>query len=492
MTFRTTGRSLILNLVAGMISCLAWGQPADVPAPEGTEGQPPASEASAEADGPSRPAGEASSEAAGARPVAEEPGPSLPARTITLEEAQEMALRTHPSFRNLDEVLYQADLGIYQAWTMLLPNLSANASITRNQREITVPLPMPEGPPLEINIQDLWAKNFGVSVNLTLLNPRTIPLIKLAYDENERQRLHSRIQRNDLLFGVTSAYYQAYSMDEMIDVAKENLAMTEEFLKHTEALMTAGQATQIDVTRAEIQQVAAEKELANALDAKRKAMIALKYLIGEEEEFTVAGPAQVKPVEGDLASLKKRAVSDRLELREAAVARGMAERWRKETLTKFLPVFDVTYSWSWASSEGFTGANTNWVLIFGAKWDLFPGGARIIEYKNRQSEARMADNNIAQITRDIQQQVELDYLDIEQRRRNVEIADRQVALAEKNHYMIGRQFQAGLINSLDVIDAATKLSNQRILRVYERLQFDLAILTLKKNLGEYHSLSKLR
>jgi outer membrane protein TolC len=422
---------------------------------------------------------------------AEPVGPEAkPVRIITLKEAQEMAVQNHTSFRNLDETLYQADMGIYQAWTMLLPNLSANASVTRNQREVSVSLPMPEGqPPVEIDIQDLWARNFGLSVNLTLFNPRTIPLIKLAYDEYERQQLHDRIQRNELLFAVTSAYYQAYSMDEMIEVAKENLAMTDEFLKHTEALLAAGQATQIDVTRAQIQKVDAEKEVANAEDAKKKAMVALKHLIAEDEPFAVAGPEQVKPVVGDMEALKKQAVSDRIELKQAAVSKVMADRWRKETLTKFLPVFDVTYSWSWASAEGFTGANTNWVLIFGAKWDLFPGGSRIVEYKIRQSEARVVDNTVEQITRDIYQQVELNYLDAEQRKRNVDIADRQVALAEKNHYMVSRQFQAGLITSLDVIDAATKLSNQRILRVFERLQYDLAILKLKKNLGEYHSLA---
>lgn len=423
-----------------------------------------------------------------AAPAGPEP---VPVVTITLEEAQQKALATHPAFKNINEVLYQADMGIYQAWTMLLPNLSADASVIRNQREVIVPLPMGEGQaPLEFTLQEYWAQNFGVSANMTLFNPRTIPLIKLAYDSHEKALLTAQIKRNDLLFSVTSAYYQAYSMDEMIRVAEENLAMADEFLSHTQALMTAGQATQIDINRAELQRVEAQKEVDNSRDAKQKALTSLKYLIGVEGPIAVAGPDQVAAVEGDLTTLKARAVSDRVELKEAAVSKVMAERWQKETLTKFLPVFDVTYSWSWASSAGFTDNNANWMLIFGAKWDLFPGGARIVEYKIRKSDERTVDNTIEQINRDIQQQVELNYIDVTQRKRNVEVADQQVALAEQNHDMVTKQFRAGLITSLDVINAANQLSSQRIMRVYDRLQYDLAMLTLKKSLGEYHSLAR--
>jgi outer membrane protein len=412
-----------------------------------------------------------------------------PERIVTIEEAQERAVAANPNFRNLDETIYQADMAIYQAWSMLLPNLTADGSITRNQRKVAVDFPMPEGPPLSIVIQDLWSKTFGFGVNLTLFNPQSIPIIKLAYDAYERERLKAQIQRNELLFAVTSAYYQAYSMEEMISVAEENLATAEEFLRHAEALMTAGQATEIDITRAKIEMVSAKKALADAKDGKKKAMIALKYLINLDEPFTVEGPGQVRPEERDLGALKSDALDKRVELKEAAVTKIMARRSEVETLTKFLPLFDVTYSWSWASAEGFTGSQVNWMLVFGAKWNLFLGGSRIAEYKIRQSQSRMVDHNLDQIELDIKQQVEQSYLEAEQRKRNVEIADEQVALAEKNHYMISRQFEAGLITSLDVIDAANKLANQRILRVFERLQYDLAILTLKKNLGEYHPLS---
>lgn len=421
-------------------------------------------------------------------PQAPQPLPTK--KIISLRQAQESAARTNMDFRNLNELIYQADMSIYQAWSMLLPNLSAEGSIIRNQNEVEVALPMGEGaPPLEITIQDLWSKTFGFGANLTLFNPQSIPLIKLAYDAMDAERVQAQINRNDLLFAVTAAYYQAYSMKEMIAVAKENLAMSEEFLRHANALHEVGQGTKIDVNRGEIQVLNAKKDVDDAIDAERKALTALKYLIHEESDFDIEGPEAVTMTDGNLDSLMQDAVAKRLELKNAAIQKHMATLSRKETLTKFLPKFDVTYSWSWASAEGFTGSNINWMLIFGAKWQLFQGGYRIAEYKSRQSQERVMDNQIEKITRDLKQDVETKWVEVEQQKRNLEVADKQVALSEDNHRLISKQFQAGIISSLDLVNAANELSNTKLLRVLKHLQFDLSVLTLKKAAGEYNSLA---
>ncbi len=129
------------------------------------------------------------------------------------------------------------------------------------------------------------------------------------------------------------------------------------------------------------------------------------------------------------------------------------------------------------------------MLIFGAKWDLFLGGSRAIEYKMKQSQIRMTKNNIEQIALDIRSDVEKRYLEVTQRERNIEILDRQVSLAEENYTLVSKQFEAGLVSSLDVVNASTELASKRITTVYERLMFELAILTLRKSVGEYSSLS---
>ncbi len=419
-------------------------------------------------------------------------GPATPkVKTITLKQSQEMAARNNPNLKNVGEMVYQADKVINSAWSMLLPNLSAKGNIIRNQQEIALDFPDPTNPGTmsEMVIQEKWGKSFGFTANMTLFNARSIPLIKYAYDDADRVRLEAKRLRNDLLFAVTTAYYQVNSMQEMIAVWQENLNIAEEFHRLSQARVQAGQSTSIDVLRAEIQVMDARKGLANAEDARRMAKTGLSYLIGLEGEYEVVGPEQVTSVDGDLEGLKERALADRVDIKEAAMREKMAERLKTETWMKWIPAFDVTYDWSWNSAAGFAGDNDSWMLIFGARWTLLEGGGRIAELKTRESQIRMSKNSLDQLTLDIKQNVEQSYLDVNKRRRNVDFADKQVALAEENHKLIARQFEVGIATSLDLLTAATELATKRITRVIDRLQYDIAVLTLKKTMGEYHSLS---
>jgi outer membrane protein TolC len=434
---------------------------------------------------------------AAAEEATEPPRPA--ARLLTLAEAQEMAARRNPSLKNVGELVYQADTTIRFAWSMLLPNVNARGSLVLNEDEISLDFPdfsqfdpTNPGAPMPTEsmvIQEKWGKSFGFSANMTLFNPRSIPLIMNAYDNADLSRLTAKRMRNELLFAVTSSYYHVHSKKEMVLAWQENLKIAEEFHRQAEARLGAGQSTEIDVKRAEIQEIDAAKGLANAEDGVEMAKTALAYLIGMEGDFEIAGPEQVAAVEGDLTSLQDRALKDRVDIAEAATAKKMAERSKTETWMKWLPSFDVTYDWSWNSAEGFAGENDVWMLIFGAKWSLLEGGGRIAEAQTRESEIRMRANDQAQLTLDIRQQVEQSYLDVNKRQRNVEMAEKQVALAEENHELLSRQYEVGLATSLDLLTAGTEVATKRISQVIERLQYDIALLALRKAVGEYHSLA---
>jgi outer membrane protein TolC len=421
-------------------------------------------------------------------------------RGITLAEAQEMAAKQSYTMRNIDETIVQADTMIGAAWSMLLPNLSASASITRNKDEIAMAFPDwstmtidPASGAVDMEMTDMilqekWGKAIGLTANMTLLNPRAFPLLKNAYDYTELARLNARIQKNELLFAVTSAYYQVHTAKEIIGVYRENLALAAEFVRSSESRHEAGQGTSIDVLRAKLQEMSAQKELDNALDGLAAAKTALAYLIGAEgREIDVTGPERSTFEEADTGELQRRAVSSRAEVAASDVQTRMAERNRVETWMKWLPAFDVTYAWSWSSASGFSGDNATWMLIFGARWDLFDGGGRIAESKSRASQIRVAENSRAETERQIKEQVEQLAINVRKQRRNVELADRQVEMAEESHHQIARQYEVGLTTSLELHDAETELANTKVARVIERLGYDLAILRLEKAIGEYSS-----
>ena len=275
----------------------------------------------------------------------------------------------------------------------------------------------------------------------------------------------------------------------MTDVAKENLATAQQFQNQSEALKRTGQGTKIDVLRAEIQVLDAQKVLSNNEDSLIMTKTALAYLTGIEGEFDIETPENVAGVENNLDTLKKDALDHRMELKEAAFAQSVSERAKNETLMKWLPVFDVTFAWNWNSAAGFAGKNDSWLLIFGAQWKLFEGGSRIAEYKTRKSQMRQANNQLEQAALNIRKEVDQGYTDARKKKRNLDIVGKQLELAETNHQLVSRQYEVGLVSSLDLLAASTEAANKRIEKVIAKLQYDLSVLTLKKAVGEYSSLA---
>ncbi|MDJ0764520.1 MAG: TolC family protein [Myxococcota bacterium] len=424
---------------------------------------------------------------------------SMPLTTVSLEEAHKMAARNNPTFENIGEQVNRADAAILSAWSMLLPRVSATGSIVRNEQEITMTMPdfsafdpADPGAPLpseEIIMQEKWGKSFGLTATMTLFDPRSIPLIKNAHSNADKARLEAQQHKSDLLFAVTSAYYQVHAMKEMIRVWQENLTTAIEFQRQSKARQGAGQSTRIDVLRAEIQVTNAQKGLENARDAFKMAKSALAHLIGMKGDFEVVVPGEVPLIDTQLDQLYLRALRDRVDLKAAAIDEQLAARNKVETWMKWLPSFDATYDWRWNEAEGFAEKNDTWMFIVGVKWQLFDGGRRLAEMKARQTDIRMAKNTSSQLTIDIRQEVESSYLEMIKLERNVELAQKQVLLAEQNHALVSKQFDVGLATSLDLQNAAAELATQRNTRVIERLQYDIAKLGLKRAVGNYHALS---
>ena len=90
-----------------------------------------------------------------------------------------------------------------------------------------------------------------------------------------------------------------------------------------------------------------------------------------------------------------------------------------------------------------------------------------------------------QLRLDIQQEVKKNKLEVDKRKRNCEFAHQEVNLASENYHLVSKQYEHGMVTSLDVLNASTDLNSKRIMQVLEKMQCDLAILQLNKSVGDY-------
>jgi outer membrane protein TolC len=417
-------------------------------------------------------------------PAAVNAAPVPTPRRIDLAQAHSLARANNPSSKTLSERVVQADLLINKAWSMLLPNLSASAGITRNSDEVVLSLPVGAGPPQSVTIQQEWNKRFGLTASVTLFNARSIPLIKNTYDNLKATRMTSRHQRDDLLLSVSSAFYQVHATVELVRTARENLTTASKFEQEATVLRKVGSATQIDTHRARLRVLSAKKVLADAEDSVKFARAALATLLGlEADTFTLAPPPPVVAPKGGVEELTRQALRDRLDLRALWLGRRMAGRSRTENWLKYVPVLDVTYNWRYDTAGGFTGKKDTWQATFGARWSLLEGGQRVAAVFERASKYREAENNLRAKVLAVSQEIRQGKLALQKAERNLTLAAEQLELAAQTYEMISRQYRAGLTSSLEVVNAGAELEARRTSRVVERLRRDLARLTLRRALG---------
>lgn len=428
---------------------------------------------------------------------------------ISVERAHQLAKKNNPNFHNVNEQIYQSETLIQSAWSMLLPNISANAKIIRNKNEIGMnmqflqlePRPPIQPPPnptyyditglrdIPITIQEKWQRSLGITANITLFNARSIPLLKNAYDMVDQTKLQSQISRNDLLFAVTSAYYQIANLKELVYVYAENIAMAEESLRMAEARKMVGKGTKIDVMRAQIAVKDGERILADAVDAYYTAKKSLALMIGIRGDFQLILPDKIVDQRQAEKKLTEAALKNRIELKTASMDVTLAKRMRTETKTKWIPVFDATWQLDINSAAGFSGDKINWMLIFAANWSILEGGSRIAELNERKSKVRMAQNRIAALKLEIETDVAQKYQQKVSKERNLEVSGELVALAEENYNMISKQYQVGMANSLELTDASSELANKKVMLALAKLEYELSLLTLGNTIGEYNSLA---
>jgi len=424
-------------------------------------------------------------------------GPQNP--TISLKQAHRMAALNNPNFKNIGVAMKEAETLTSSAWTVLLPQINANGAIVRNEKEIAMSFPdfsefnpanpAAELPSQEVVMQEKWSKTFGVTANMPLFDPQSIPQIKRAHKNSERVRHTAKREKNELLFAVTTAYYQVHAMQEMVAVWQENLDIAQTFEDLSEAKARAGRATRIDVLRAKLQVTEALRGKANAIEAVKLAKSSLALLTGLKGDFQVSAPKKIAPVTAALEQLERKAKDHRVDLKEAQLTSDMAALAKTETLLKWMPKLDITYNWNWNSTEGFSGENDSWMVIFGASWNLFDGGRRIAETQLRSLDSQRAENTISAIELDIFEEVRSAYIRMNNLKHNLELIDSQVALADENYALIAKQYQSGLATSLDLQLASSELTKKKSARVIEQLKFEIATLSVQKVAGEYHQLA---
>ncbi len=308
----------------------------------------------------------------------------------------------------------------------------------------------------------------------------------------EAQSFEYAKDKSDLIYDIQVAYWSFYKALQIKKVVDENVEQVQAHLKDVQNMEEQGLTTNNDVLKVQVQLSDVQLKQIDANNGVRLAMIALDNTIGiplstevSLESDVVRNPKNY----GDLNALIEKAMEKRPELKamESRVSAGEAG----VTVARsgwFPQIYLVgNYYYSRPNQRIFPTQDAfkdTWDVGVGVSLDIWNWGTTVHQIDQAQAQLAQAQDALG-LTRDgIVLDLTQAYLNLQQARERIAVADNGVKQAEENHRVTSRRFNAGLASTSDVIDAEVALLQAKTNQTNVLVDYELAQARIEKAIGD--------
>ncbi len=338
--------------------------------------------------------------------------------------------------------------------------------------------------------QDRTNKNWGVDVNMSLLNvPDWFNLARAGADK-ESAKLDVIASEQDLIYAVKLKYYAYLAVVENIDVQQEAVKRANEQLKLIESKYELGSAAKSDVLK---QRVQAGNDRLALLEAENSVITAkadLAYTIGLDPAGDVEFSKEYTP------ETFNGTVEDAIEYgyanhpgylaAEKTVDAARHSVWAARA--SYLPTIGANVGINWSDGTRgdtaiFNFSSRTHSIGIGASWSIFDGF-----YRERSlSSAKIQRNNAyaqASETRHlVALSVKTAYYDIKNAETKTQVSRENVEAAAEDLNITQEKYNLGAATILDLLESQVALKNAQVSLIRTEFDLNLAVARLYKAMG---------
>lgn len=367
---------------------------------------------------------------------------------------------------------------VRQAMAGLLPTLAVGGSYTRNNAEAKLSMnvlldsiegglnrisPVPvtldrSDVPADGIIQPLEAWNGQAMLRVPLFAANAWPDFQATREARQAAELSVEAARLQLRAALVQAATWAAAAEEMAQASQHALDIARKHEQSAQRAVLAGTATPLSHLQAKTERVRRESDVVRTRAELERAWLALGVLLGRPEPVRVTVPEpELAPSVPPLDAQLQRALVVRPDLLATAHQVEAAEWQVRSAWWRLAPTVAASFSVVGSNVNYVTGLAYGWKASVDLTWPLYDGGFRY--GKRLQAEAQRATARAAleQSQLQVRQEVLDARRDLEVAGQRLALAKQQKALAEEAEATADRSFEAGLIGSLDVLDANDKL-----------------------------------
>jgi outer membrane protein len=403
---------------------------------------------------------------------------ALYAGEYSLEELCRIALKSSEKLKVAEENLYISEIGKDKAFAYLMPRMTAlggyNQYVEKKMSGASV-------------IQPESGYYWGIRIDETVsLSGRELTALGISEQTVAKSRHDLTAIREDYLFRyVAAAYYNVLMTRKNLEIADANLERLMRYRDAAEQKVKIGEVTKTVLLRAEGELSGARSDRLQAQNGLELAMAVLAGNTGIKEMFTLREDFVDEGAIPLMTVYREEAFASRADLKSLEIQKQIATDQIKFTEGAFWPT--VTLSGVYAGADQYpASANLNRESIYaGAALNFlfFEGGLRKSEVLEAKARDRQASLFYEDMKKSIDIEVQATYLDLVTQKGTLQFLSDQLLFARDNYRAIARQFEFGLSNSLDVMDANTLLVSAERKVASAIYNYRLALLRMKRVTG---------
>ncbi len=408
----------------------------------------------------------------------------LTAQEYSLDDLCKIALGHAERIKISEEDLYISETNRDKAMATLLPRLTAFGGYTKysNDKYSSTGIS-------SFVVQPNGALSWGIRLDQSLsVKGRELTAFKISKEGIEKSRHDLKALKESYILDVANAYYEVLRATKALEIAKGNV---QRLAKHRDAAsirLKVGEVTKTDLLRAEAELSGAQAELLRTENNLKLAKATLARIVGLNRDFEIRteGTGERKEIiDLELAQLKEIAFSERPELKSADLQKRISEEQIRYAKAAFWPTLSIEGVYLRREEDPESAFLIKETLYGGIRlnFPFFEGGLRRAEVRESEARYRQSALLYEDIKKTISIEVEEAYLNFQTQKGVLKSFEDQLRFARDNFNSISRQYEFGLANSIDVIDANTLLLTSERQFMNAKYNHELSEVRLKRATG---------
>ncbi|MFL5304341.1 MAG: TolC family protein [Polyangia bacterium] len=399
-------------------------------------------------------------------------------RTLTIDEAVALALRSNPRLAAARARAESGEVLASSTGRRMLPSIH----VSDEAQYWNAPFAVAFGP-MAFTVREQKTNTFAAAA--------AQPLVGLLRqnDEQAAQAEQSAAQRAQVAAGeadlratVETQFLRVFEAQAMEQIAAASIHELGDQVTVAKARLASGVITNADLLRIQVAVANAQQQ---ALEARSQAQTARAQLFaaigigpGDAAEFTLVEPTErlnaarnPKPA-GTLGSLLPLAAQRRPELAQYAHLVSAAERQRGASGFALLPDIDFEAAYVRTDGQQFAPKNSAYVGLK-ANWAIWEWGATTLQRKAAVIQAEAAQHDREMLERQIESELTASLAQGDAARGAVGSAGQAVASAEEAYRVTDASVKAGTQTTTDLLQAQSELTQARLNLI--RAQYELVL-----------------